>query len=821
MSVPQLDAALPTILEALDAGSPVLVQAPPGTGKTTGIPPQLLHAPWAQGQGLLLVEPRRLAARATARFLAHARGEPVGATVGLRTRLETQVSPATRLTVVTTGVYLRLLQADPTLEGVAGIILDECHERSLEADLALTLTLDAQRLVRPDLRLLLLSATADAALFARLLPEQTTIHVEPPTFPVDVHYLPPPAGRPLWEHAARVVHHAALRYGGTILVFLPGRGEIRRLQEELAALAPPIPVLPLHRSTPPHLQDLALRPLPTGESRIILATSIAETSLTIPQVTAVVDLGLARIPRFDSGRGLTTLATVPAALATITQRTGRAGRTAPGVCLRLWDPKEDTNRPPTPPPEILEAELSGLALEVAVWGTPATELRWLTPPPEAALRQAHELLQRLHALDADGRPTAHGRELVRLPLPPRLGHMVLATPPALRATACALAALLEEGEALLRAAGNIVHALETAISSPRPHPWRTVFHRLRHILHLPVTAPLHPEAAGQLVLMAYPERLAGRAADGSWRLSSGTKAVWDIPHPMEAPWVVAPILFGRLSHELRIQAAAPVERQAIESVWGPWLCRQRNLRLEGEAGRVVAEECLLAHRLVLQRHVLAPTAAERKVILATEIRRRNMALLSWNDTARQLLARVRLAAQLEPEAWPDWSEEALFFHLEVWLGPSLSNCSSLAEVLHLDLAAALWRWLAETHSQNARHRLDALLPPTVPTPAGTQRSVDYTAPGGPQLAVKLQEMFGALQTPAVGGGRIPLTLVLLSPAGRPLQITQDLATFWRGAYREVRKIMRGRYPKHAWPEDPTRAPAMACSVKRNPSLRNP
>lgn len=818
MTFPTLDAALPAILETLAATRPVLVQAPPGTGKTTGLPPRLLCAPWSEGQGLLLVAPRRLAARAAARFLAQGLGEPVGGTIGLRTRLETRVGPATRLTVVTTGVYLRLLQADPTLDGVAGVLLDECHERSLEADLALALTLDARALARPDLRLALLSATPQAADLGRLLPDLATVVVETPAHPVAVQYLPPPSGVPLLVHAARVIGHAVERHGGTVLVFLPGRGEIRRLQEELASL--PAPVLALHGSTPAAAQDQALRPAPAGTARVVLATSIAETSLTIPDVTVVVDLGLARVPRFDPGRGLTTLATVPASLATAAQRAGRAGRTAPGVCLRLWAPQEDASRAAAPRPEILEADLAGLALEVAVWGTPAAELSWRTPPPEAALRQAQELLERLGALDGAGRPTAHGQQLARLPLPPRLGHMVLACPAKLRATACALAALLEEGEDLVRAEGDLRHALSAALGSSRPHPWRTVFHRLRHTLRLPATAAIHPEAAGELALLAYPERLAGQASDGSWRLSSGAKALWAAAHPPAGPWVVAPLVTGLSSRQMRIHAAAPVDRQAIDAVWGDRLTRQREVRLEGEQGRVVGEERLLADRLVLERRTLPPSAAERTGLLAAEIRRRGLDALGWSEASRQLLARVRLAAQLEPGAWPQWDETILLASLEAWFAPALAGCTSLAEALELDPAPSLTAWLATTHGPGARRRLDELLPPAVRTPAGTRRAIDYTAPGGPRLAVRLQEMFGTAHGPSVGGGRIPLTLELLSPAGRPLQVTQDLAAFWQGAYAQVRKEMRGRYPKHHWPEDPAATPATASSLKRTVSLRN-
>lgn len=801
-------AAIAATLDRLRApGASLLVQSPPGTGKTTRIPPQLLNAPWAQGRGILLLEPRRMAARAAARFLAHGLGEQVGGTIGLRTRLETRVGPSTRLTVATYGVYLRLLQEDPALEAFAGVIFDECHERTLAADLALTFTQDARATLRPDLRLVLLSATVTPADFANVLPNLTVVTAEAPSHPVEVHYLPPRPGEDLFDHAARVVRHVWLRHGGTALVFLPGMREIQRLFHALADL--PAEVLPLHSSTPPARQDQALRPAP-GERRVILATSIAETSLTIPGVTVVVDCGLARVPRYDPGRDLTTLATVPAPTATIQQRTGRAGRTGPGTCYRLWDPKEEHHRPAAPQPEILEADLTRLALEVAAWGTPVHDLAWLTPPPAAPLQRARTVLTDLGALDAHGRATEHGRKLLGLPLAPRLGHMVLSCPGHLQATACALAALLEEGGALLRREHDLRHAL-AAIHEPGP--WRTVFHRLRRALHIPTSAPLFPEHAGFLTLLAYPDRLAGRMPDGSWRLTTGTKAVCPSRTYGGATYLVAPCLSGSSTRTLTIHAAAPVDIPDIQHVWGPRLRLERSVRLEGDDGRVVAETRLLADTLPVRAHPETPSAEERKAALTEAIRRRGLSFFQWTESARQLVARVRLAHSLDPEHWPAWDDASLMESLEHWLGPNLMHCSRLAQAAAMDLSRPLQDWLATTHGYDAIQRLDCLLPQTISTPAGAKRPIDYTDPSGPRVSVKLQEMFGATQSPRLAHGRVPITLVLLSPAHRPLHITQDLAAFWAGAYREVRKEMRGRYPKHAWPEDPLHAAPSTRTLK--------
>lgn len=796
-----IDQAITAIEDALRVpGASLLVQSPPGTGKTTRIPPRLLEAPWAQGSGILLLEPRRMAARATARFLAHCLGEQVGGTVGLRTRLETRVSPATRLTVATYGVYLRLLQEDPGLEACAGVIFDECHERALAADLALTFTQDARTTLRPDLRVLLLSATVDPANFAGIIPNLALITATSPSHPVEIQYLPPRPGEDLLVHAARVIRHTCQRHSGTILVFLPGMREIQRLSQALADA--PATVLPLHSSTAPAQQDQVLRPQTPGETRVVLATSIAETSLTIPEVTVVVDCGLSRVPRYDPGRDLTTLATIAAPRSTIQQRTGRAGRTAPGTCLRLWDPKEDHHRPATTRPEILEADLTRLALEVAAWGTPMNDLVWLTPPPETPLRRAHAVLADLGALDAHKQATAHGRKLLALPLAPRLGHMVASCPKHLQATACALAALLEEGETLLRREHDLRHAL-AAIHEPGP--WRTVFHRLRRALGIAARAPIFPEATGPLALWAYPDRLAARMPDGSWRLVSGTKAICPGQFSDQAAYLVVPCLSGSSARVLTIYAAAPVDLETIQQVWGPRLRQERSVRLEGDDGRVTAEIRLMADALPLSTRPDPPSPEERRAILTEAIRRSGLSFFQWKDTARQLVARVRLAHSLEPNDWPQWDDPHLLDALEEWLGIHLMHCTKLVHVATMDLARPLQDWLASTHGYDATRRLDLLLPTSISTPAGARRPIDYTAPTGPCVSVKLQEMFGATQSPRVAHGRIPITLVLLSPASRPLHVTQDLAAFWTGAYREVRKEMRGRYPKHSWPEDPLHA----------------
>lgn len=853
-----VDAELPRLLRVLADGARLVLQAPPGAGKTTRVPLALLAAPWLAGRKVVLLEPRRLAARAAARRMAATLGEAAGETVGYRMRLDTRVGPRTRVEVVTEGVLTRMLQADPELADVGCVIFDEFHERSLHADLGLALCLDCQEGLRPDLRLVVMSATLDSGPVAALLGNCPVIESAGRAFPVDTRHLPPARGwlsydttppGVLEDAVADAVRRALHEEAGSLLVFLPGAGEIRRTAERLADLSAtphgPVTVHALYGDLAPEQQDAAIAHAPPGTRKVVLATAIAETSLTIDGVRVVIDAGLARAPRFDPRSGMSRLVTERVSLAGADQRRGRAGRTGPGTCWRLWREGEEATLRPFARPEILDADLAPLLLELALWGVPdPLGLRWLDAPPQANLAQERDLLTLLGALDAAGRITPHGRRVATLPLHPRLAHMVVrAGELGLGATACCVAALLEERDPM-RDAGADLRLRVALLSSPagdgRGAGNEPMLARLREAARQvarlagvdwsaaggrgtgtgrearPDVRP-DPEATGEVLALAYPDRVAEGRGQGQFRLSCGRGAFL----PPEDPLAREPFLaVGDMDGEAargRIRRCAPLTREHIEEAFAASIVEGAFVVWDDRAEAVAARRQRRLGAVVLDDapHDAADPEAVTAAVVAG-IRSLGLHCLPWTPELEQWRARVAFLRGLaldepEPDAlWPDVSDSALLAGLEHWLAPYLTGITRRTQFPRIDLAGAL----AALLPWELARRLDAEAPEHIEVPSGSHVRLDYAADGGPVLAVKLQEMFGARETPCVGGGRVPVVVHLLSPAGRPLQVTRDLAGFWHTGYPAVRAEMRGRYPKHPWPEDPMAAPPTRLTTRR-------
>ncbi|MBB3189029.1 ATP-dependent helicase HrpB [Halomonas cerina] len=801
-----IDTRLAEIRQALADHARALLVAEPGAGKTTRVPLALLEADWCRGGRLLLLEPRRVAARLAAGYMAEALGESVGETVGYRMRGESRVGLATRLEVVTQGVLTRMLQDDPLLEGVAGIVFDEFHERSLEADLGLALALDAQS-VREDLRLLVMSATLDVAALTTVLGEATPV-IDCPgrQHPVETRYRPPRARDDAARHQAAVVAEAlASADEGDILVILPGVGEIRRLAGLLSERLPDIGIHELHGRLPLVAQRQALRPGPQGRRRVVLATAIAESSLTVPGVHLVIDAGRERLPVFKSRTGLTRLETRRVNRASADQRRGRAGRQGPGVCYRLW--AEEQPLAPDREPEIRQADLAPLAFELARWGiADPMALTWVTPPPAAPLSAGREMLVRLGVLNAEHRLTPLGRACTRWPTHPRLAVMLeRAGEFDARALACGLAALLEGRD--VDAERDLATALERRFAVPgEDRAWqrdtRRLAGRMGCRLEAPSLAPL-----GELLALAYPERVAQRLAPGRFRLAGGGQATLPGDHPLaHAELLVAVSLDGEAGGGRIFRAAVldPARLPALHPEAGAW---REHLEWSDAAGRLVGERRRGLGAVVLERrplHDLPPEAVCRALLAA--LRRRGLPL---DEEVRQLQGRVALLRQELGKPWPDWSDAALLETLDDWLGPYLVGLTRLDQVEALPLS----RILLDRLEWSQRVRLDELAPTHLEVPSGSCVRLDYRGET-PVLAVKLQEVFGWREAPRLVEGRVAPLLHLLSPARRPLQVTADLTSFWANGYPEVRKDMRGRYPKHPWPEDPLTAPATARTRRR-------
>lgn len=841
MSTLPIEDVLPSVRRALEAGLNALLTAPPGAGKTTRVPVALLNAPWLSGKKLLLLEPRRLAARAAAQRMAEGLHEQVGETIGYRMRLDTKIGSTTTIEVVTEGVLTRLLHQDPSLEAYGIVLFDEFHERSLQADMGLTLCLETQRLFRPDLRLLIMSATLDCGPVAELLGRAPLITCEGRMFPVETRYLDQPLTERLDVAVSQLIRQSLAKDHGSLLVFLPGMADIRRVERILldTNVNHSVQIAPLHGDLPQDMQDVAIRPTAPGRRKVVLATSIAETSLTIDGIRVVIDAGRIRIPRYDPRSGLTRLETIRVTQDSSEQRRGRAGRLEPGMCYRLWTEKEQAMLAPRRPPEILEADLTPLMLDLAQWGVrdPA-ELSWLTPPPAGAVAQAGDLLVQLGAFSSDGRLTEHGRRMAELPLHPRLAHMMLrAVPFGLADLACEVAALLSERDILHgpRERQNADVRLRLDVLRGQYDSFglvvnRAAVDRVRRTARLwrrQISEPSRKaeddgydrsSSVGRLIALAYPERIARLQSDreGRYRLVNGRGARFRTTDPlvMEPFLVIADLDGGDQWSEINL--AAPITEQDIESLYADRLVEEEEVIWDEALGAVRAvRRRRLGAMILVEEAVSSPDPDKIRAALLHGIHKVGLEVLSFGHLLQQWRVRVMWLRRIDDpqSAWPDLSNEALLQTLDQWLGPYVADITTLDRVKRLDLTVPLHALL--TYEQH--RRLDRLAPTHITVPSGSHLRIDYDQSDVPVLAVRVQEMFGCKDTPRVADGKIPVMLHLLSPAKRPVQVTQDLGGFWKRAYQDVRKELRGRYPKHHWPEDPIGAAPTAKTKQKNRS----
>jgi len=810
-----IDAALPDLTAALRAGTAAVLVAPPGAGKTTRVPLVLMDEPWAAGRRILVLEPRRLAARAAAARMAATRGEEVGRTVGLRVRFGSKVSQATRIEVVTEGIFTRMVLDDPELSGVAAVLFDEFHERSLDADLGLALARDAQQGLREDLRLLVMSATLDGARVAALLGGRQfggapVIESAGRAFPVETRYLGRDPRARIESEVAAAVLRALRADPGSVLVFLPGAAEIRRTETLLRERLddPAVDVVALYGALDAGTQDRAIAPAPPGRRKVVLATAIAETSLTIEGVRIVIDSGLARVPRYEPDVGMTRLETVRVSRAAADQRRGRAGRTEPGVCYRLWDEPQTASLEPFTQPEVLAADLSPLLLDLAQWGVsdPAT-LAFLDPPPAAALNEARALLQTLGALDAQGRITEEGRRLRRLPLPPRLARMVIdAAAMGQGRDAADIAAIVTE-----RGLGgddvDLAHRLDQfrRDKSSRARDARAMAARWAEVAGRG-GAPAAELSPGALLALAYPDRVAKNrgSGTGAFLLANGRGGSIDPGSPLaRAPFVVVADLTGAAAQG-RILLAAAITAEEIERLFADRIDAREEVFFEPAAGALRGRARRRLGALVLaDRQVPVAPGADSARILAQGVLARGLDRLPWSKALAQFRNRVMFLRRHEGDEWPDLSEAGLAARAADWLEPLLADKTALSQLGADDLSAAVMNLLPWA----LRRRLDAEAPTHFTAPSGSQVPIDYEAAEGPKLSIRVQELFGLAVHPAIAQGRVPLVIELLSPAHRPVQVTRDLPGFWRGSYADVKAQMKGRYPRHPWPDDPLAAPA--------------
>lgn len=833
-----IDAAIPSLLHALAEQDSVVLQAPPGAGKTTRVPLALLNEAWLDGQSILMLQPRRVAARAAAERMASELGEKVGETVGYRIRLESRVGPRTRIEVVTEGILSRRLQDDPSLEGVGLVIFDEFHLRSLDSDLALALCLNGRELFRDQqsLKLLVMSATLEGARISSLLDDAPLVTSEGRMFPVDTVWGQPyQVGEYIEPRVIRACLDAAHDQQGSILVFLPGQAEIRRVNQELSdqlSERDDLLLCALHGELDLNAQRAAIEPAPPGKRKIVLATNIAETSLTIEGVRVVIDSGLERVPRFDPVSGMTRLATQRISQASAAQRAGRAGRLEPGVCYRLWSQTQQEQMAVYGAPEIHQADLAALALQLARWGVTPDQLRWLDMPPAAAFAQARDLLDRLGALEADGRLSLHGQAMAEVPAHPRIAHLLLRGHAlGLGPLACDVAALLGERDVLPGGGADLHSRLAMLEGSQRmPRHAQGAAQRIKQLARQyrsyqrggvmeTVADPEHPRWLGCLLALAYPDRVAQqrRAGGSEYRLANGRAAMFTEPDAlMKNSWLVVAELGSRQGQrEERIYLATDLDPALFENVLAEQVAVVDELEWDERAGALVAERQCKVGELVLSREPLKELDADaRSRALLGLVRKKGLELLPWTPELRQCQARVALLRDLDmaqqgQSRWPDLADAALLATLEEWLLPYLNNVSRLSHFGLLDLSSILRGVLPWPLPQE----LDELAPTHIKVPSGSSIKLDYSE-SPPVLAVRLQEMFGLADTPRIAGGKLPIKLHLLSPARRPVQVTQDLANFWRSTYMEVKKDLKGRYPKHWWPDDPMEAEPTARAKPR-------
>jgi ATP-dependent helicase HrpB len=829
MQLPILD-ILPELKTVLAENQAVILQAPPGAGKTTRVPLALLDADWLRGQTILMLEPRRLAAGNAARYMAELLREKVGRTVGYTIRYQRQVSKQTRIEVVTEGILTRRLQSDPELQGIGLVIFDEFHERNLNSDLALALCRDAQQGLREDLKILIMSATLDGAPLAKLL-QAPLLTSEGRSYPVTVQYAKQEQGS-LVEATAAAIRRALRESAGDILAFLPGAGEIHRCREALKEIGA-VDIRPLYGSLPYPEQEKAIRP--GGRRKVVLATNIAETSLTIEGVRVVIDGGYARQPRFDPASGLTRLDKVRISRASAVQRAGRAGRLGPGSCYRLWSEGTQGSLLPFTPPEIRNADLAPLALELANWGiADPLQLTWLDPPPEGGLAAAKQLLQLLGALDDALQLTPLGKRLAQLPVHPRLGRMLLlAERLECLPLACDLLALLSEpdlrsqrGEARQRSENDLLDRLELLWKQRRqgePGAFQTIERTAgywKKHFNLKSAEP-RPECGaaliGTLLACAFPDRIGRRREEGSDRylFASGRGGRLSARSALRnEEFLVATELTGRRGEEGQILQAGRLELAEIVALYPnrPW---QKQIFWDDRDGRVRGRSVQLLGKLILAEKPCAVSAAETTGVMLEVLRTEGLGLLNWSREVETLRARVAtLAALQQTDSWPQLADDQLLETLDQWLAPYLGRCKNRNDLKRLDLLAALH----SLFDWSQLRRLDKLAPERLQVAGGSSIRLQYRPDGAPVLAVKLQEMFGEADTPRIAGGKLAVQLHLLSPAGRPLQVTQNLRSFWDEVYPEVKREMKGRYPKHPWPDDPWQAAPTRHTRRRRPPL---
>jgi len=784
-----VDQVIPAVRDSLERNRTVVLRAPPGTGKTTRVPPALLDASFLAGRKVLMLEPRRLAARSCAAYIARSLGEGVGGTVGYSVRLDRKVSAKTRLEIVTEGLLARRLLDDSELSGVGLVIFDEFHERSLQCDLGFAMALDVRRALRPDLRLVVMSATLDTESVAAHLGDADVHTAEARVFPVETRYLQMESTAPIFSQMSGAVRRILPESQGDVLCFLPGEGEIRRTAEDLGSI-PGVEVAPLYGALPKEEQDRALRPSADGKRKVVLATSIAETSLTIEGVRTVVDSGLMRVSRFSPASGMSRLETMRLTRDRADQRRGRAGRTAPGICLRLWTEAQDRLLAPAMKPEIEDADLAPVVMAAAEWGTTSIDgLPWLTPPPSASWQNAKSLLEMLGAIDSSGRLTERGRRMARISAHPRLANMILATGNAL------LAAIIEEGAP---------HSV-TDIRDVRPTP------RMKELARR--WGGGGGGEAGEALAHAYPDRIARNRGNGTFQMTCGRGAFMDRAEPLSSSQYLVLCDLDDRGGDARIHLAAPISESAIEETFAKEISETMVTRWDRRQECVVsAKERRLWKMVMRSGGQAAPDPSQVMAALFEGIRQKGVANLPcWTPALRQLQSRILFLRRVMGDSWPDVSDSALADHLEDWFAGFADGMSRWAHLEKLDLAAILS--FAVSEAGHDRRELDRLAPVKMEVPSGSSMTIHYEE-AEPFVAARLQECFGMKATPRLADGRVPVVMHLLSPAHRPVQITKDLEGFWRSSYELVRKDLRGRYPKHYWPDDP--ATAMATRRVRPP-----
>lgn len=793
-------AVLPELQKALEQGANAVLVAPPGAGKTTLVPLALLDAAWRGDGKILLLEPRRLAARAAARRMAALLGEELGGTVGYAMRMENRVSKTTRIVVVTEGVLSRMILEDPELAGISAVIFDEFHERSLDGDFGLALALDVQGALRPDLRLIVMSATLDGARVASLLGDAPVVESAGRSFPIQIRHEERPAGVAIEDAMAKAIRDALASEPGSVLAFLPGQREIQRTAERLEGRMPAdVDLAPLYGQLDGKAQDAAIRPAPAGRRKVVLATSIAETSITIDGVRLVIDSGLSRLPKYEPATGLTRLETVRVSQASATQRSGRAGRTQSGVAIRLWRAEQTAALPPFTPPEILEADLSSLVLDCAAFGVadPAS-LAFLDKPPAPALAEARALLLELGAIDAAGRVTESGQSMRKLALPVRLSHMVAEAALTGQAFAAAMLAVLLTERGLGGDSADLERRLERfrLEKSPRAVAARQLAERLARQAG---GSKGEPPSAGALLLAAWPDRVAmARGERGRFVLANGRGATLDVVDPLAGEkFLVVADLQGK-AQNARIAAAAPVSEEEIRTALADRIERKIETAFDPARRAVrVRETARLGAILLSERMLPAPSGPDADRAILEALRANGLSLLSWNKEAETLRQRLRWLHDGLGSPWPDMSEEALLATLEDWLLPFLAGEASFSRID----PSAVQAGLISLVPHDLQRKIGSLAPTHFDAPSGSHVPIRYDGEA-PVLAIRVQELFGLDRHPAIAGGAVPLTLELLSPAHRPIQTTRDLPGFWRGSWADVRSDMRGRYPKHVWPDDP-------------------